>query len=182
MPSPAASPPSSTPAPRRHRDGAQAPGRDRQGLRRPQRHHRRADRGPDRHQQGIGARDRRADAHAGAARSARAATSSRASTRIRAQYERLIEVFRAHDIGYFFYNGGNDSADTCLKVSQIVGAPGLSAHRRARAEDRRQRSADDRQLPGLRLGREVRRDVDARGGVRRRVDGEDVDARCSCSR
>ncbi|MDR0251024.1 MAG: 6-phosphofructokinase [Burkholderiales bacterium] len=38
----------------------------------------------------------------------------------RAQYERLIEVFRAHDIGYFFYNGGNDSADTCLKVSQIA--------------------------------------------------------------
>jgi 6-phosphofructokinase len=35
------------------------------------------------------------------------------------QYERLIEVFRAHDIGYFFYNGGNDSADTCLKVSQL---------------------------------------------------------------
>ncbi len=38
----------------------------------------------------------------------------------RAEYERLIEVFRAHDIGYFFYNGGNDSADTCLKVSQIA--------------------------------------------------------------
>ncbi len=37
----------------------------------------------------------------------------------RAQYERLIEVFRAHNIGYFFYNGGGDSADTCLKVSQI---------------------------------------------------------------
>src|SRR5204863_231983 len=37
----------------------------------------------------------------------------------RAQYERLMEVFRAHDIGYFFYNGGNDSADTCLKVSQL---------------------------------------------------------------
>lgn len=37
----------------------------------------------------------------------------------REQYERLIEVFKAHDIGYFFYNGGNDSADTCLKVSQI---------------------------------------------------------------
>ena len=36
-----------------------------------------------------------------------------------AQYERLIEVFRAHDIGYFFYNGGNDSADTCLKVSRL---------------------------------------------------------------
>ncbi|MBU6510448.1 MAG: 6-phosphofructokinase [Gammaproteobacteria bacterium] len=37
----------------------------------------------------------------------------------RAQYERLIEVFRAHRIGYFFYNGGGDSADTCLKVSQL---------------------------------------------------------------
>ena len=38
----------------------------------------------------------------------------------RAQYERLLAVFRAHDIRYFFYNGGNDSADTCLKVSQIA--------------------------------------------------------------
>jgi 6-phosphofructokinase len=36
------------------------------------------------------------------------------------EYERLVEVFKAHDIGYFFYNGGNDSADTCLKVSQIA--------------------------------------------------------------
>ena len=36
-----------------------------------------------------------------------------------AQYERLIEVFKAHDIGYFFYNGGGDSADTCLKVSML---------------------------------------------------------------
>ncbi len=38
----------------------------------------------------------------------------------RRQYERLIEVFRAHDIAYFFYNGGGDSADTCLKVSQLA--------------------------------------------------------------
>ena len=37
----------------------------------------------------------------------------------RAEYERLIDVFRAHDIGYFFYNGGNDSMDTAHKVSQI---------------------------------------------------------------
>jgi ATP-dependent phosphofructokinase / diphosphate-dependent phosphofructokinase len=37
----------------------------------------------------------------------------------RREYERLIEVFRAHDIGYFFYNGGGDSADTCYKVSQL---------------------------------------------------------------
>lgn len=37
----------------------------------------------------------------------------------RAEYERLIEVFRAHDIGYFIYNGGNDSMDTAHKVSLI---------------------------------------------------------------
>jgi len=37
----------------------------------------------------------------------------------RAQYERLIEVFQAHDIGFFFYTGGGDSQDTAYKVSQI---------------------------------------------------------------
>jgi 6-phosphofructokinase 1 len=42
----------------------------------------------------------------------------------RSQYERLIEVFRAHDIGYFFYNGGNDSMDTAWKVSQLGAALG----------------------------------------------------------
>jgi len=42
----------------------------------------------------------------------------------RAAYERLVEVFRAHDIGYFFYNGGGDSADTCLKVAQLSRALG----------------------------------------------------------
>ncbi|MDC0014776.1 6-phosphofructokinase [Gammaproteobacteria bacterium] len=35
------------------------------------------------------------------------------------EYQRLIEVFQAHNIGFFFYNGGNDSADTALKISQI---------------------------------------------------------------
>ena len=35
------------------------------------------------------------------------------------EYLRLIEVFKAHNIGYFFYNVGNDSADTALKISQI---------------------------------------------------------------
>ena len=38
----------------------------------------------------------------------------------RREYERLIEVFKAHNIGYFFYNGGGDSADTCLKISQLA--------------------------------------------------------------
>ena len=42
----------------------------------------------------------------------------------RPEYERLIEVFRAHGIGYFFYNGGGDSADTCFKVSQLSQAMG----------------------------------------------------------
>jgi len=49
----------------------------------------------------------------------------------RAEYERLIEVFAAHNIGYFFYNGGGDSADTCLKVSQIsksLGYPVQAIH------------------------------------------------------
>jgi 6-phosphofructokinase 1 len=43
----------------------------------------------------------------------------------RSEYERLIEVFRAHDIGYFFYNGGNDSMDTALKVSQLGASLGF---------------------------------------------------------
>jgi 6-phosphofructokinase 1 len=38
----------------------------------------------------------------------------------RAQYERLLDIFRAHDIGYFFYNGGNDSMDTAQKVSELA--------------------------------------------------------------
>src|SRR6516162_8087604 len=40
----------------------------------------------------------------------------------RAQYERLIEVFHAHDIGFFFYNGGGDSQDTAHKVSRMGAA------------------------------------------------------------
>lgn len=36
-----------------------------------------------------------------------------------AEYQRLIGVFKAHDIGYFFYNGGGDSQDTTHKISQI---------------------------------------------------------------
>ncbi len=47
------------------------------------------------------------------------------------EYERLIEVFKAHDIGYFFYNGGGDSADTCYKISQLsekMGFPVQAIH------------------------------------------------------
>ena len=49
----------------------------------------------------------------------------------RREYERLIEVFKAHGIGYFFYNGGGDSADTCFKVSQLsqsLGYPLAAIH------------------------------------------------------
>jgi 6-phosphofructokinase len=49
----------------------------------------------------------------------------------RREYERLIEVFKAHNIGYFFYNGGGDSADTCYKVSQLsesLGFPVQAIH------------------------------------------------------
>jgi 6-phosphofructokinase len=47
------------------------------------------------------------------------------------EYDRLIEVFKAHNIGYFFYNGGGDSADTCYKVSQLsekLGYPVQAIH------------------------------------------------------
>ena len=47
------------------------------------------------------------------------------------EYDRLIEIFKAHDIGYFFYNGGGDSADTCYKVSQLsekMGYPVQAIH------------------------------------------------------
>jgi 6-phosphofructokinase 1 len=49
----------------------------------------------------------------------------------RAQYERLMEVFAAYDIRYFFYNGGGDSADTCLKIAQLseqLGYPIVAVH------------------------------------------------------
>jgi 6-phosphofructokinase 1 len=38
----------------------------------------------------------------------------------RAKYERLLAVLKAHDVRWFLYNGGNDSADTALKVSQLA--------------------------------------------------------------
>jgi 6-phosphofructokinase 1 len=46
----------------------------------------------------------------------------------RPRYERLIDVLRAHDIRYFLYNGGNDSADTSLKIAQIAQSLGFPLH------------------------------------------------------
>ena len=145
-----------------------------QCVRRTQRHHRCSDRGPDRHQP----RNRRGDCRAahmpgGAFGSAR--YKLKGIEENRAEYERLIEVFRAHDIGYFFYNGGNDSMDTAHKVSQISQKHGIPGAGDRRAEDGRQRPAGDRQLPGLRVGREICRSVDPRGRDGRRIDGIDFD-------
>jgi 6-phosphofructokinase len=93
----------------------------------------------------------------------------------RAQYERLIEVFKAHDIGYFFYNGGNDSMDTAWKVSQIaekmgypvvcVGVP--------KTVDNDLPLTDC--CPGFRLGGQICCDIDPRGRLRRGLNGQDVD-------
>ena len=40
-------------------------------------------------------------------------------------FERAIEVFKAHDVGYFFYNGGNDSMDTAFKIARLAHQRGL---------------------------------------------------------
>ncbi len=40
-------------------------------------------------------------------------------------FERIVEVIKAHDIGYFFYIGGNDSMDTAAKVSKLAGERGV---------------------------------------------------------
>ena len=44
----------------------------------------------------------------------------------RPDYERLLEVFRAHSVDTFFYNGGNDSADTALKIAELAKSKGLA--------------------------------------------------------
>ena len=52
---------------------------------------------------------------------------------------RVIEVFKAHDIGYFFYIGGNDSMDTAHKVAELAQRAGPRPGRDRRAQDHRQR-------------------------------------------
>ena len=98
------------------------------------------------------------------------------------EYERLIEVFKAHNIGYFFYNGGGDSADTCSRSRNCREATGLSGPGHPRAEDGGQRPADHRQLPGFRLGGQVHRRVHAGSRLRRALDGARPRPRCSCSK
>ena len=93
----------------------------------------------------------------------------------RARYERLMAVLRAHDVRWFLYNGGNDSADTALKVSQLPQRVRLSAHLHRRAEDHRQRPRRHRLLPRLRLGREIHRRLGPGVRARRGGDGRHLD-------
>ena len=46
-------------------------------------------------------------------------------------FDRVIEVFRAHDVGYFLYIGGNDSMDTANKIAQLAQSAGAGAGRRS---------------------------------------------------
>ena len=89
----------------------------------------------------------------------------------RREYERLLEVFRAHDIGYFFYNGGRRLRRHVPQGLAIGRQPGSPHPGYPRAQDRRQRPAYHRQLPRLRLGGQVHRGVGARGQLRRALDG-----------
>ncbi len=153
---------------RKHREA------HRQGLRGPQRHHRRADRGPDRHQPRVGRRRsaRSPGPPGGAFGSAR--YKLKGVEKGGHEYERLIEVFKRARHRLFLLQRRQR-----LRRHVPQGLPdqrdaGLSDRRGARAQDGRQRPADHRHLPGLRLGREVRRHQHARGGSRRGVDGQDL--------
>ena len=161
---------------RRHRDRAQAPREDRQRVRGTKRHHRRADRGPDRHEPRAVTRDPGTQEHPGRSvrvlplqaqelrRGPRAVRA--AARRVSRARHRLFLLQRRQRLRRHLSQGIADR-----------GAHGLSADRRARAQNGRQRSAGHRLLPRLWLGRQVRRDVDARGRVRCGLDGEDVDPR-----
>ena len=43
-------------------------------------------------------------------------------------YQRILEVFKKHNVRYFFYNGGNDSMDTCDKISRFMSKSGWDCH------------------------------------------------------
>ena len=91
----------------------------------------------------------------------------------RAQYARLVEVFKAHSIGYFFYNGG-DSATLVSRSRRCVGTTRLPYRRGSCAENSGQRSPITDCCPGF--GSVVKYgDQHSRGGLRCGLDGEDID-------
>ena len=79
-------------------------------------------------------------------------------------YKRILEIFKKYDVRYFFYNGGNDSMDTCNKISKFMLKNGYDGH----PQDHRQRPGRHRPLPGLRLRRQVHRHL-RHGSVLRRA-------------
>ncbi len=85
-------------------------------------------------------------------------------------FDRVIEVFKAHDVGYFLYIGGNDSMDTANKIAAAGPRARAGPGRRRRAQDDRQRRGRqrvqaDRPHARLRLGGQV---LDAHGAERQR--------------
>ena len=66
------------------------------------------------------------------------------------EYQRIVDVFKAHNVRYFFYIGGNDSMDTADKVATARGREQLRAARDGRAQDDRQRPGRDGPLARLR--------------------------------
>ena len=72
----------------------------------------------------------------------------------KADFQRVVDVFKAHNIRYFFYAGGNDSMDTADKVNKLAAEElrlGLHGH----PQNRRQRPGLHRPLPGLPQRRQV---------------------------
>ena len=102
--------------------------------------------------------------------------------RNRREYERLIEVFKAHDIGYFFYNGGGDSADTCFKVSQLPQSMGypLQAIHVPKTVDNDLPITDC--CPGFGSVAKYIAVSTLEASLRRALDGARPRPRCSCSR
>ena len=72
-------------------------------------------------------------------------------------YKRILEIFQKYDVRYFFYNGGNDSMDTCNKISKYMAKVGYDCRVHRRAQDHRQRPLRYRPLPRLCLRCQVYR-------------------------
>lgn len=66
-----------------------------------------------------------------------------------ADYPRILEVLKKHDIGCFFYNGGNDSMDTCNKIAKLAEASGYDLAVIGHSKNHRQRSCAHRSLPWI---------------------------------
>ena len=78
-------------------------------------------------------------------------------------YKRILEIFEKYNVRYFFYNGGNDSMDTCNKISKYMQKVGYECRIMGVPKDHRQRPERHRPLPRLCLCRQVYRHLLRRG-------------------